>query len=415
MGNANFPWIVVANMTQSSSNTATLLNQTEMNIVDGYATFTKLGISEITEFGLSFSFKTPEGVDDSKFDPQVQPPVVLKSEKPTLTCLQDTNEISVEQDTQFTLDFTVVDKTTKTKVADIKKLANVAWTAKLTLYPLGYFKANGQLSLDNSTAEFDTTTGDVSFKNIAISEAGMYLLTLNVNTSDASYKFDCFSKTIEIIRKGETLESYDANLPPNYVFKYEGDFDKIEPAEVKANMYNYMSSYNITARNIEAVAGSVYITFYSSGSNSDLINSLIAAGVSIDPNLVYSYASINDNVVNCTNCVIVETTTETPVIVGSIVGGVIGAVAASAIILIGLFGYKEFKKVKVRNTTVDPNEQVDQETKGAKAKAQKMLKKMTGTTTNYQAMGKLPDIYNKSYLERSSTPEPTLPDQQRYN
>ena len=132
-------------MTQSSSNTATLLNQTEMNIVDGYATFTKLGFSEITEFGLSFSFKTPESVDDSKFDPQVQPPVVLKSEKPTLTCLQDTNEISVEQDTQFTLDFTVVDKTTKTKVADIKKLANVAWTAKLTLYPLGYFKANGQL------------------------------------------------------------------------------------------------------------------------------------------------------------------------------------------------------------------------------------------------------------------------------
>lgn len=90
----------------------------------------------------------------------------------------------------------------------------------------------------------------------------------------------------------------------------------LEPEEAKANMYNYMSMYNITARNIQALKGSVYITFYSSSSSSNLISSLIAAGVSIDPNLSYSYASINDMVLNCTNCIltVATTTTESPVI-----------------------------------------------------------------------------------------------------
>lgn len=227
MGNPTFPWVVVANMTSSSTASATLLNQTEMNIVDGYAQFTELGISEITEFGLSFSFKTPEGVNASKFDPQVQPPVVLKAEKPTLSCKQETSEISVEQNTNFNLEFLVVDKASKTKVSDIKKLANVTWSSQLTLHSLGYYKASGELTLANSTAEFDPSTGSAAFNNLAVTEPGMYLLTLTVGTSDNSYNFKCFSKTIEIIRSGTVLESYDSNLAPNYVFKYDGDFDSI--------------------------------------------------------------------------------------------------------------------------------------------------------------------------------------------
>ena len=69
-----------------------------------------------------------------------------------------------------------------------------------------------------------------------------------------------------------------------------------------------MAGYDIIAQNIQAISGSVYITFYSSDSSSNLIDALIAAGVNIDPNLQYSYASINDQILNCTNCVIITGT-----------------------------------------------------------------------------------------------------------
>ena len=36
---------------------------------------------------------------------------------------------------------------------------------------------------------------------------------------------------------------------------------------------------------------------------------MIAAGVNIDPNLIYSYASINGGLVNCTNCAITKSAT----------------------------------------------------------------------------------------------------------
>lgn len=65
-----------------------------------------------------------------------------------------------------------------------------------------------------------------------------------------------------------------------------------------------MAGYDIQAQNIQAIPGSVYITFYSSDTSSTLIDALIAAGVNIDPNLQYSYASINDMILNCTNCVV---------------------------------------------------------------------------------------------------------------
>lgn len=70
-----------------------------------------------------------------------------------------------------------------------------------------------------------------------------------------------------------------------------------------------MSGYNISVAGLSVNSGSVYISFYSESSSSSLIDTLIAAGLNVDPNLQFSYASIDDQILNCTNCVIATQTT----------------------------------------------------------------------------------------------------------
>ena len=190
-------------------------------------------------------------------------------------------------------------------------IQNYQWSAQVRLHELGYHKASGALSTSNSTVVFDPTTGLAKFSDLVITSAGMYLLTFRVYTSSGEYDFNCFSQAITVKLANIALPTYDASSPPNYVLKYEGDYNAIEPEEVKANVYNFMTGYNISVAGVNTYSGSVYITFYSDDSSSSLIDTLVAAGLTVDPNLVYSYASINNTVINCTNCVITTATTTT--------------------------------------------------------------------------------------------------------
>ena len=340
-------------MTSSSSSTAKLMEQTEMKVVKGYAYFTKLGITEKSSFSLSFSFKTPEGVNETKFDPQVLPPVQLEAKDPILSCSQYNLDLSIEQNENFNLTVSIIDKTTKLKVENIS-WANYQWMAKVKVHSLGYHKAAGLLNVANATVKFDSTSGLAQFDNLIITEPGMYVLTLSVYTTNSNYDFSCYSKSITVLKTGTVLPPYNVNSPPDYVLKYEGDYNSIgmyydithflillvdlksilgrliilvntllplifflkliilieiqEPEEIKANMYNFMTKYDIIVQNIKALPGSVYVTFYSSDTSSNLVDVLSSSGVDIDPKLKYTYASINDQIVNCTNCILVTST-----------------------------------------------------------------------------------------------------------
>ena len=154
---------------------------------------------------------------------------------------------------------------------------------------MGYHKASGKLSIQNASVTFDPVTGLAEFNNLAISSDGMYVLTFSVLTTNNEYSFSCFSKYIEVTSK---TVNYDSTQAPNYVLKYEGDINSINEAEVTANVYNYMLIYNVSVAGVSVTSGSVYITFYSNDGSNALINSLVTAGLSVDPNLVFSYASI---------------------------------------------------------------------------------------------------------------------------
>lgn len=80
-----------------------------------------------------------------------------------------------------------------------------------------------------------------------------------------------------------------------------------DTGEVKANAYNFFVSHNVNVAGISVFSGSVYITFYSDDTLTTLYKTLVASGLAIDPNLKYSYASINENIL----LALTETTTTT--------------------------------------------------------------------------------------------------------
>lgn len=97
-------------------------------------------------------------------------------------------------------------------------------------------------------------------------------------------------------------ETYSTNEAPNYIVKFEGNINNTVTEEVKANTYNYFSQNDISIGGIQIYEGSVYVSFYSSSSNPALINSLAASGLTVDPNLSFSYVSIDGTLITCTDC-----------------------------------------------------------------------------------------------------------------
>lgn len=64
IGNDNHPWTIQATINSTSNSKASLIFQTEVSVLNGYANFTKLGVSDLVEnLVISYSFKLPAGLD----------------------------------------------------------------------------------------------------------------------------------------------------------------------------------------------------------------------------------------------------------------------------------------------------------------------------------------------------------------
>ncbi len=119
LGNKDYPWVVQANLSSSSNPNARLLFQTEAEVVDGYATFTKLGISEISTFTLTYSFKLPEGLNASKFDPKLVETAAVQAGKPLLACKQHETAVTAAENGYFNVTVVIVDSQTKNQIENI--------------------------------------------------------------------------------------------------------------------------------------------------------------------------------------------------------------------------------------------------------------------------------------------------------
>jgi len=65
IGSVERPWVVEAYLNYSSNPDATLILETQANVVNGYANFTSLAISEVTaNFVIAYRFAVPQGVNE---------------------------------------------------------------------------------------------------------------------------------------------------------------------------------------------------------------------------------------------------------------------------------------------------------------------------------------------------------------
>lgn len=174
------------------------------------------------------------------------------------------------------------------------------------MYQLGYYPANGTLVTKYATVTFDASTGYGIFSNLVITKHGMYLTTISVYTDNSNdFNFNCYSNPIQIRSADSQLVSYDSNSRPDYIIKFNGSYNSINPSEIKASVYNFMISNGIKIGGISCYSGSVYVAFYSSDTNSNLINKLINNGLIISSSLSFVSATIGGVTYICSNCTII--------------------------------------------------------------------------------------------------------------
>ena len=120
IGSAEFPWVIEARLTQASKNTTSLILQTEANVIDGVATFTKLGVSQVDSgIVISYNFKLPEGLNASTFDAKEKEAPAISASVPVLTCGQSGAEVVADENGYFGLVLAIVDKNSKEVVRNI--------------------------------------------------------------------------------------------------------------------------------------------------------------------------------------------------------------------------------------------------------------------------------------------------------
>jgi hypothetical protein len=137
----------------------------------------------------------------------------------------------------------------------------------------------------------------------------MYIILISVSTTDHEYKSQCYSNPIQII--SGSIPSYDKTTQPDYILKFNGNYSSINPAEIKANVYNYFAMNGISLAGMSSYSGSVYITFYSLNRNTTLINALISNGLNISSSLAFSSIHVDGSTYTCTNCIVTIINTNT--------------------------------------------------------------------------------------------------------
>lgn len=225
------------------------------------------------------------------------------------------------------------------------------------MYKLSNYQARGILNLENASVSFDTSTGYAQFINLTIDNIGMYILSIKLYTIGNEFQSQCYSNTIQVIKQQETNKTNATDLEPNYKLKFIGDYYNLtqdDKNEIKANVYNYISNYNLTVSNIRLYPGSVYVVFYSPDSNSQLLNELVQSGLNVSSIITFNSANINgftygasinsnndnNNNINSNN----GKSSNSFDSIGSIIGGVIGGFALIVILIFVFLFYREFKK-----------------------------------------------------------------------
>ena len=113
-----------------------------------------------------------------------------------LDAKQYENVAVVSQNETFNLSATIVDKKSKIKLANIQ-WGSFTWSAIVSLYTSVQCGGNGTLLTTSSSAiVVDTTAGTITATDLAITEIGMYIIKLDITSSNNQYSIPLTSNGI---------------------------------------------------------------------------------------------------------------------------------------------------------------------------------------------------------------------------
>jgi hypothetical protein len=167
---------------------------------------------------------------------------------------------------------------------------------------------------------FDSISSKAYFNSLKLNNTGMYLLLISINSSEKYFNTQCYSNPIRVakmapssLKNSTTNSSFMTNLnqtKQNYVLRFKITesivFTLEEANKIKASIYNCMENYNISVLNLELTSSQSFVSnrrrresqgqivsliFYSSDSNTMLINNLFKLNIS--DWLIFVSATIN--------------------------------------------------------------------------------------------------------------------------
>ncbi len=109
----------------------------------------------------------------------------------------------------FNMTAIIIDQITKKKIGDILLSNTLTWSATASLYTDTYCKSNGTLRGTSSSAVIiDTTAGTINVTYLTITEPGMYVIKLQITSSNGAHSIPLTSNGILVIKNTSKLEVF---------------------------------------------------------------------------------------------------------------------------------------------------------------------------------------------------------------
>ncbi|CAF3592631.1 unnamed protein product [Rotaria sordida] len=241
LGSNDQPWQVVGTIVGSPGVDAI---GAIANYSNGQTQFTSFGITAIGSYQIQFAFITPSGVSSS-FVANANLIVGSSSisvSDPILAVAQYVNVDVVSKNETFNLTTTIVDKISKTQIGNIT-WSTFTWSAAVSLYSSFQYQSNGSLiTTSSSRIIVDPAVGTITATDLAISEIGMYIIKLQITSSNGVYSFPFTSNGI-LVKENSTVLKVFTGFPTSNI-TYNVDYDSYvangQLEILRATIYNYL-------------------------------------------------------------------------------------------------------------------------------------------------------------------------------
>ncbi|CAF0819146.1 unnamed protein product [Rotaria sp. Silwood1] len=353
LGSNDQPWQVVAMVVGS---TGVGVIGAVANYSNGQTQFSSFGVNATGTYRFEFAFITPRGVSSSfvaSVNLVIGSSAVAVSDA-ILDAKQFINVPVVSKNETFNMTTILVDKISKTQIGNIQ-WSTFTWSAIVSLYTSLQYQGTGSLiTTSSSRIIVDPTAGTITATDLAISDKGMYIIKLQITSSNGQYSIQFTSNGI-LVKENSTILEVFTGFPTSYM-TYDADYDALESEgkleQFRATLYNYYTinlklpvSSDIILRKGSVISAASFNTYnpssaqaFQTGTSNMLSNPSAVSGARLSSmtynSRVYTASSSSASSSNGGSNNI-----------GLIVGLIVGLVGGIIVIVGVVFGYFKYQKI----------------------------------------------------------------------